>query len=352
MALQHFTRCIEPERFRRRSIPGMVAMAGVFAAPFIAFAIVSGHPFCLAFALLMGHWMYWILYAENWLFERLICLGGDREAIGLAIYVSEPRGISLSTDTFDFDNDYSINVLLQCTELGVKEADQALRDSPYGGLIRNQTLITDLGSEVPGYEKNGYDLGDHDPTGSATLHCEFEGSGNHDQYLLAQAMLGIATAAFAVCIFVPWWVSLIILILLFLAGLIGMLINKVGHPGSPSDVNPGLPTIHKDQDVLYIQGTWVYDPLHEGYNEIHPIKVCCKIGCWKGDWINTNCEPNGGPTGYDDACLSSTEPPIILRLRNGFKEAQAEETLANQKRPEHQWHFHPDLDGCAPQVIL
>ena len=302
MALQHFTRCIAPAQYRRRSIPGMVAMARVFAAPFVTFAIVSGHPFCLAFGLLIGFSMCSILYAENWLFERLICLGGDVVAIGLAMHVSPPRGISFSTDTFDFDNDYSINVLLQCTEFGVKEADQALRDSPYGELIRNQTLITDLLPEVPGYEKNGYDLGDADPTGSATLHAEFEGSGNHDQYLFAQAMLGIATLAFAACIVVPPWISIIILILLLLAGLIGMLINKVGHPGSPSDVNPDLPTIHKDQDVLYIEGTWVYDPLHEGYNEIHPIKACTKIGCWKGDWTNTNCEPNGEPTGYDLAC--------------------------------------------------
>lgn len=352
MALQHFTRCIAPEQFRRRSIPGMVAMAGVFAAPFITFAIVSGHPFCLAFAILMGHWMYWILYGENWLFERLICLGGDREAIGLAIYVAEPRGISLSTNTFDFDNDYSINILLQCTEFGVKQADQALQDSPYGELL-DQTLITDLGSsEVPGYEKNGYDLGDNDPTGSATLHCEFEGSGNHDQYLLAQAMLGIATVAFAVCIFVPLWVSIFILALLFLVGLGLMIGNKVGHPGAPSDVNPDLATIHKDKDVLYIQGTWVYDPLHEGYNEIHPIKVCCKIGCWNGDWTNTNCNPDQGPTGYDLACTGTPGPPILLRLRKGFQEAQAEETLANQARPEHQWRFHPVIDACAPDVIL
>jgi hypothetical protein len=351
MALQHFTRCIEPQKFRRRSIPGMVAMAAVFAAPFSAFAIVSGHPFCVAFALLMGFWMYWILYCENWLFERLICLGGDREAIGLAIHVAEPRGISLSLNTFDFDNDYSINILLQCTEFGVKEADQALQDSPYGELIKNQTLITDLGSEVPGYEKNGYELTD-DPTGSATLHCEFEGSGNHDQYLFAQAMLGITTLAFAACIFVPFIVSLILLILLSLAGLIGMLINKVGHPGSPSDVNPDLPTIHKEQDVLYVRGTWVYDPLHEGYNEIHPIKACCKIGCWNGDWTNTNCHPEEGPTGYDAACQGTTTPGIILRLRNGFQEAQAEETQANQARPEHQWRFHPDLDGCSRDVIL
>ena len=352
MAPQQFTKCIAPELFRRRSLPGMVAMAGVFAAPFITFAIVSGHPLCLAFALLMGHWMYWILYCENFLFERLICLGEDVVAVGLAIHVSEPRGISLSPDTFDFDNDYSINILLQCTEPGVKEADPALRDSPYGELIRNQTLITDLGSEVPGYEKNGYDLGDADPTGSATLHCEFEGSGVHDQYLFAQAMLGITGLAFAACIIVPWWVSLIILIALFLAGLIGMLINKVGHPGSPSDVNDDVATIQKDQDVLYIQGTWVYDPLHEGYNEIHPVKACMKIGCWKGDWTNTNCEPNGGPTEYDLACTGTPEPPILLRLQQGFQEAQADETQANQARPEHQWQLHPDLDGCASDIIL
>ena len=301
MALQHFTRCIAPDLYRRRSIPGMVAMAGVFAAPFVTFAIVSGHPFCLAFGLLMGFWMYWILYAENWLFERLICLGGDVEAIGLAIHVSPPRGISFSTDTFDFDNDYSINVLLQCTEFGVKEADQALRDSPYGELIRNQTLITDLEPEVPGYEKDGYDLGDADPTGSATS-CRIRRFRQSRPISVRPGDVGdrhrrVRRVHLRPHVGQPRSFC----ILLALAGLTGMLINKVGHPGSPSDVNPDLPTIHKDQDVLYLQGTWVYDPLHEGYNEIHPIKVCTKIGCWKGDWTNTNCEPNGEPTGYDFA---------------------------------------------------
>ena len=62
-----------------------------------------------------------------------------------------------------------------------------------------------------------------------TLHAEFEGSGNHDQYLFAQAMSGIATVAFAVCIFVPTWISILILILLGLAGLI-LYAHQQGRP--------------------------------------------------------------------------------------------------------------------------
>ena len=57
MALQQFTRCIAPALYRRRSIPGMVAASVAFSAPFVTFAIVSGHPFCLGFGLLMGFWM-------------------------------------------------------------------------------------------------------------------------------------------------------------------------------------------------------------------------------------------------------------------------------------------------------
>ena len=130
-----------------------------------------------------------------------------------------------------------------------------------------------------------------------------------------------------------------------------MLINKVGHPGSPSDVNPDLPTIDKDQDVLYLQGTWVYDPLHEGYNEIHPIKVCTKIGCWRETGpIPTANQTEGPPDTISHA--RGTLLPIILRLRQGFQEAQAEATLANQWRPEHQWRFHPLIDACASDVIL
>jgi len=276
----------------------------------------------------------------------------------MVINVDPPR---FKVNLFDPDNDYTFDLLLQCTEFGVEAGDPALEASPYGVLIEERPVILALKPKVPGYISHGNIISANN-TKSATLHCEFEGSVVHDLYLVMKALLGITALAFAACLIVPLIVSVIILIVLGILILLGLIGTQLTHPGSPSDVNPDLPTIHSNHedsdgnlrgaDVLYVQGTWIYDTLHDGHNEIHPIKACCKIGCWNGDWTNTNCHPEEGPTGYDRACLGTTEPPIILRLRKGFEEAQAEETLANQGRPEHQWHFHPDLDGCVAEVIL
>lgn len=52
------------------------------------------------------------------------------------------------------------------------------------------------------------------------------------------------------------------------------------------------------------------------------------------------------------AFIAWTMPPdIILRVRKGFQVAQTA-TIANQAQPEHQWHLHPELDGCAREIIL
>jgi hypothetical protein len=73
-------------------------------------------------------------------------------------------------------------------------------------------------------------------------------------------------------------------------------------------------------------------PLHAGWNEIHPIKVCTKVGRSDGSW-------------------SDQPPDVILRARHEFEVARADETVASQARPEHQWQIHPDIDGCDPVII-
>ncbi|SRR6266436_510483 len=351
MAIQQFTKCVAPEKFETRSLPAMAAAAVAFASPFAAYALLTGHPLCALFAIELWTCMVWILYCENWLYERLICLGDFRDAVGMVIQVDEPK---FTWKFWNPDNDYCFNLLLQCTEFGVQEGNPALQDSPYGELIKNQDVIKALGSKVPdkgGYETDGYMVplktpGLQNSPKSATLHCELEGSVVHDLNLIMKILLGITVLAFAVCMILPpWlsWVSWLILGILAILIFVGMYGSELYHPGSPSDVNPDLPTIHTGNaeglgaDILYVQGTWVYDPLHEGWNEIHPVTFCSKVGTWDGDWDDYNC------TGT---------PGIILRLRNALEEARADETIANQKLPENQWRFHPDLDGCTREVIL
>jgi hypothetical protein len=340
MAFEQYTTCVRPEDYRKRSFLNMAATAAAVSGALGALATVAGSPWCLFFLLPVFGLVFLIQYCRNWLYERLICLDGDKDVIGMVAGVSPPAGLAgwFKPDwpfvAPDWDNDYSINLLLQNTELGVTQAD-AETTPPYGELVHPQQVITDLEPETPGYPDDGYETPNPDNPGqkSATLHAEFEGSGNYDLMQISEGLLPFFIAAYLVCLIAPWPISLILAILAALGFLTGALAALLVRPGSPTHTNPDIETLEINTDVVYVQGTWVYDPLHEGWNEIHPIKVCC---------IVEKCDGDGTTQPTDD---------VILRIRDGFRVAQAEETKANQALPQHQWQAHPDLDGCADVVI-
>ena len=80
-------------------------------------------------------------------------------------------------------------------------------------------------------------------------------------------------------------------------------------------------------DLLYVRGRWVFDSLHEGWNELHPIKVCTRVGGWDGAW----------PAGTVD---------VQKRLDEAFDAAERDDVVRRQEQPEHQWRVHPLVDGC------
>jgi hypothetical protein len=340
MGFRQFTSCVEPADWKPRSY-WLITLQSLVLAPFASvLALALGKPWCLLLLLEIIPLSWVIAYCRHFLYHRLICLGGDRDVIGAIISVSPPPPFT----EFDWDNDYSINLLLENTEFGVTQ-EEAETSQPYGYLIAPQDGVTNppVSRPTPGHSSR-----DEFGTGklSANLHAEFEGAGNYDLMQISQGMLGIAIGALLACVFLPFpadvVVSLGLALLALLAWLVGAALAKTVRQGDPSDVNPDIGTLHpNDQengglgsgaDIVYMQGTWVHDPLHEGWNEIHPIKVCTKVGRWDGDW-------------------SAQPPDVILRARHGFEVAQADETRANQALPEHQWQVHPDLDGCSSVVI-
>lgn len=337
MAFEQYTRCVRPADYRKRSYWEMAATAAAVTGALSALAAVAAEPWCLVFLAPVFGIVFLIGYCRNWLYERLICLNGDRDVIGMIASVSPPVGLFKLEWPFinaDWDNDYSINLLLQNTELGVTQGD-AEASSPYGELVKPQQVITDRVPKTPGYPPDGHltPNPDNPEQKSATLHAEFEGAGNYDLLQVSQGLLSFFIAAYLVCLVAPLVISILLAILAALAFIAGAIAAHGVRTGSPSDTNPEIETLHVNVDVVYVRGTWVYDPLHEGWNEIHPIKVCCIIG---------KCDGEGTTEPADD---------VILRIRDGFDVALAEETKANQARPEHQWQIHPDLDGCADVVI-
>ena len=341
MAFKQYTKCIEPSKYKPNRIAiilGYGAVAGSTATGMIS---LSGRwdcwpivPEIIGMAMVVG-------YCENWLYARLLCLGGDVDCVGAIVSIEPPSAdliFSSGDDVFDldWDTDYSINLLLENCEFGISQADAEKKD-PYGYLLAPQNTVTAIGLKTPGYtaeDKKGTMLK------SAVLHAEFEGAGNYILLQAADAALGLAFGALLACFLLPFPLSLISALLPLLVLIIGALFGNYSS-GSPSDVgvegelegnsenNNGMGF---GADIVYVQGTWVYDPLHEGWNEIHPIKICTKVGKWDGSW--------------------STSPDVILRIKKAFEVAQADETRINQARPEHQWQLHPVLDGCASDIIL
>lgn len=340
MPFEQYTRCVEPANWRPRSY-WLITLQSLILAPFTSIlALGVGKPWCLLIVAEITGLAWVIAYCRHFLYHRLVCLGGDRDVIGAVISVSPPPPFT----KLDWDNDFSVNLLLQNTEFGVTQA-VAETTPPYGELIAPQDVVTNppVSRPTPGYSSEDK-FGTGKP--SAGLHCEFEGAGNYQLMQISEGMLGFAIAALLACVFLPWPADVIVSIGLALLALLGFLAgaiaSKVSRPGDPTDVDPDLGTVHPNDedngglgegaDILYVQGTWVYDPLHDGWNEIHPVKVCTKVGTWDGDW-------------------GDQPPDVILRARHGFEVAEADETRANQALPEHQWEVHPDVDGCAVVVI-
>ncbi|MGA7305483.1 MAG: hypothetical protein WBW88_11445 [Rhodothermales bacterium] len=295
-----------------------------------ALAAAAGEPWCGLYGVEIFAAAGTVAFCQWWLYNRLICLGGDQAAIGMLVSIEPATGKS---GLGAFDTDYSINLLLYDDPPGITQADAEVRP-PFGELIKAQQAITDLGLLTPGETATDVATG----IKSAILHAEFEGAGIRDLMIGAQVALGLSIAALIACVAIPgpigWVVSALLALLAFLAALFGALFG-LGDTGSPADVDPGLGNLHTNDpannnlgaDLLYVMGTWVYDSFHDGWNELHPIKACSRVGRWDGDW----------PDDFDDT---------IVRIKAGFDDARDPQTQGEQKHPRHHWHHHPDVDGC------
>ncbi|HZN09926.1 MAG TPA: hypothetical protein VFB65_24230 [Pyrinomonadaceae bacterium] len=329
MAYIHHTRCVDiadyssMNEFVNAFLQSLLSM-GIGALLLIAI----GMPWCIPFVLTVGGAMWIIAYCNWWLYGRLICLGGDQTCIGMLVSV-EPPGNKTFPDSLD--TDFSINLLLATNPPKVDQATAEV-SIPYGFLMKEQAATIVLPFD-------GYRATDLTGKKSAVLHAEFEGSGVKIMLDGAQIGLWLAVASVAMCVAIPlpWGpiVAGILALLAWLAMLLGLVMG-LNDEGNPADVDPSLATLHTNDpqtgegaDLLGVTGTWVYDTAHEGWNEIHPIKLCEKIGTWQGNW----------PPDIDE---------IIEHWDTAVKDATSPQTQLEQTNPQQDWVVHPDVDGCGP----
>jgi hypothetical protein len=312
----------------------------------------GGNPLCLAIlaeifviAGITGY-CYW------WLFRRLICIPdspdhpadatGSHVVIGTLIDILPP-----SSATFpDIDNDFSMGILPACNPLGATLADVS-QSQPYGYLVAEQPVTHDAGLLFTGQGAVDHEFPGHPELEirSQVLHCEFEGRAVFDMFIASRAALFPPVAALFACE-IPGigWIIALILALLGI-GILGIGYGLGGFDGGdPSDVNPNIGDLHRNDenhqgaDTLMITGHWVYDSGHRfdhhtGYNELHPITLCCKTS------PVTDCSPGN---------------VILLKARwqNAIGDATSSTTLANQQLPQNKWQVHPLIDGCQSPIIV
>lgn len=332
MAYRKFTQCVSPGNFSPAPGGGDYAAAAAYAFTlYMALSTLISQTTswtAALIALLISILTPLVMYCEWWLYGRLICLGGDRCAVGLLLTVEPPD----EKDGFDrFDNDYSINLVLAPHTIGASQA--TVENEPIqGDLIKNQPAIQALGI---GFE--GETAGPPDVAETAVLHCEFEGAGVYDLYIAFIVALALAIAAGVaqiICMLgipIISWIACIIAIILAVVALAVALIAlpaSLTDKGDPSDV--GLAELQPGKDILVVEGEWVVDPVHGGWNELHPIKHAQWTSEWTGAW------PDDIMNKADEWCLALAETRDAL-------------TAANQRKPENQWRIHPMVDSCEPE---
>jgi hypothetical protein len=99
----------------------------------------------------------------------------------------------------------------------------------------------------------------------------------------------------------------------------------------------------RPKDAIIVKGRWAYDGGHDGYNEIHAVRILQKVA-----WVPTTkaefeafqkrwCEKLGEVPHSD----TPGQPP-----KNPTSRQQA--VYVAQQRPENMWRWHPEIDGCRP----
>jgi hypothetical protein len=346
MAFKQYTKCVPPGDyvdfgFNIVGISNIILL--LLTAGFTAFAVIAiaGGP--VGITLGIAAITAVIVFLRWWLFGRLICLGKDPRNCAIVGMVaghghSDP---SIGSDSKYGDNDYTMNIFLAPGPLDDKEPKEAYRAAPQGHLVAENAAVH---SASRGYVQDGKNI-----KYLKFLHCEFEGDGIRSLLDGAYGVLAVLLVALVVPGF--WLVGLIIAALILLRKIILAGRGDEGS-GNPLDVDPSLGSLDS-RDVVVVEGEWIYDSLHEGWNEIHPVRDCIIVGHLdKGeDWRHFKYTDPGTNTEF-----TLDTVPNVERFRDfwcgALKDAGDAQDGGSRDDPQHDWVIHPGIDGCKPPVII
>jgi hypothetical protein len=353
MAFKEYTKCVKPGDFvdfggNPVGISHIILL--LLTAGFIAFAVIAiaGGPVAITIAIALVSAV--IIFLRWWLFGRLICLGDPPENCAIIGMVLSHGPSDPSMGGKWGDNDYTMNVLLAPGPLNIlkppppPDLGQIKADywaPPQGDLVAENAAILGIGR---GYVQEGKNL-----KYLQALHCEFEGDGIRS--ILDAAYGVLAMLLLALVIPGSWIVGVIIALLVLFRKIF---LADPGDPGSgnPLDIGPS-PGSLDGRAVVVVKGEWIYDSLHGGWNEIHPVRDCQVIGHLKPDegWPDFKyTDPDTGTVFTLDLDAN------VKRFRDfwcgALKDAKDAEDGGSHDNPEHDWGIHPGIDGCKKPIII
>lgn len=345
MPYKQYTHCTKTEDFDPLNRPlaivgGIGGLVTMIVALFVAAAIpVLG----IILVLAGGGFMYAAIVAtfEYLLGGKLICLGGDKVAIG-SVLNTEPPSTKSGVDAMD--NDYSINILL-CPHKKIKEdpakafqlvaeelpdINSSLPANYQDFLVEEQEASRRHNIPYTGYESNPFKT-------KPNLHIELEGSRIYDTYQAFLAAWGVLVAAAiiaAALASIPVIGWLLALLAMLIGAAIGAAIVGItwsgAADGSVADVDATIGELHLG-DILVSYGTWTYDSGHNdtkiGWNELHPVKFLSKA----------------------QHCAS---PDEAKQWEVKIKETFNPNIRGKQQELTNQWEIHPLIDGCRENEVI
>jgi hypothetical protein len=344
--MPEYTTCVQPADYRDPPLP----KAGTAAAP--AEALFA------TLALLEDT-------CDYMLHGKLVCLGGDKCAIG---HVAGFETVADKSFPDTIDNDFSINLLFSPWDLefftyhsreeGYKLVANDTAPGTQGVLIKEQPgMPLPRESETGSWHSDRYAgtfntfpdrtyITYNPPLGSRgapydvpVFHCEIEGERARlvcetlDR--LSHPLPGMKSFCKRnwftrlVCRIAQWLLTPRIAPALAAAWVAGSDDNRDYQGGG--SLSRG--------DLVAIHGRWVYDAGHQGQNELHPVKTIQKVpehSARDEAAISAWCKRIGEvPPAGSDAHTQGLTPD-----QQTVRDAQL--------RPENRWIFHPAIDGCQP----
>ncbi|MFL5539774.1 MAG: hypothetical protein ACJ8J0_12315 [Longimicrobiaceae bacterium] len=181
------------------------------------------------------------------------------------------------------------------------------------------------------------------------LHCEFEGSRTRDRLAALEGFpFGKSFCK------KNWFTKLVCRVVAAVLAPIALLAlalawarNTKGSTGPA--IADGRPIGPKSRVI--VRGSWRYDAGHDGWNEIHAVRVVQTVDNVPPDptefkaFLHTWCERLAETPMTDGA---PRRGPLSVGVSSPQDVPAAGLTLVAQGQPENQWTFHPLVDGCRP----